>query len=69
MAISVRSAVRAANSETRADRFAGRIEANVATASTSVPPAVATDAQVDHSVMLPQHNEARMSPARPRRVS
>jgi len=33
-----------------ADRFAERIEANVATASTRVPPAVARDATVAQSV-------------------
>lgn len=37
----------------------------MATASTSVPLAVATEAQVDQSVMLPQLSQARVSPARP----
>jgi len=51
-ASSDRSAVRAARSAVLADRFAERIEANVATASTRVPPAVATDATVAQSVTL-----------------
>jgi hypothetical protein len=42
--------VRAARSEIRAERFADRMEAKVATASTRVPPAVASEAIVDHSV-------------------
>ena len=58
-----RSAVRAAYSDTRADRFADRIDANVAAARTSVPAAVASEAQVDQFVMLPQLNEARIGTA------
>jgi hypothetical protein len=45
--------------------LADRIEANVAVASTSVPAAVATEAQVDQSVMLPQLSQSPASPARP----
>ena len=44
------SAVRAERSEIRAERFAERMEAKVATASTSVPPAVASEAIVNQSV-------------------
>lgn len=39
-----------ARSEERADRFAERTDPKVATASTSVPPAVASEATVTQSV-------------------
>jgi Fe-S-cluster-containing dehydrogenase component len=38
-------------SATRAARFADLTDANVASASTSVPPAVASEATVDHSTI------------------
>jgi hypothetical protein len=60
--------VRAANSETRAERLADRIDANVAAASTNVPAAVASEAQVDQSVMLPQLSETLAGGVRPQAV-
>jgi len=49
-AISDCSAILAARSAVRADLFADLMEANVAIASTRVPPAVASDAAVAQSV-------------------
>jgi hypothetical protein len=39
-------------SATRAERLADRVAANVATASTNVPPAVASDATTVQSVLI-----------------
>jgi hypothetical protein len=47
----VGAAILAARSALRADRFAERTDANVATASTKVPPAVASEATVVQSVI------------------
>ena len=49
-------------SATRAERFAERTDENVATASTSVPPAVASDEMVTQSAM---RRESRRPPAPP----
>ena len=50
-----------ASSEMRDYRFADRTAANVATPSTSVPPAVASDAIVDQSAMRDEPRAADLA--------
>ena len=54
-----RSAVRAARSAARAERFPERTDAKVATASTRVPAAVASEATVAHSISVTRRSLAQ----------